>query len=211
MVVASAGLVANPAPAATRRRTGRPSRNPRTRCGTRSGRTGRRSARPAHRPPPASRQALPWPARPPRDASQSTHLPMVTRWPPASAHQDPVIYGWSTNGTRVRKTVESTQHRPTILNDESTGQGDLPLTAHRAKPPPDRFPKPCVAGSSPLGAPQGRWSGPGAGAGSGPPVASGQRSVSTSGVQAVGDRVQFVGEQVAVAVQGHLRRGVTQH
>src|SRR4051812_27202230 len=63
----------------------------------RSGRTGRRSDRSAHRRPPTTRQALPWPARPPRDRPMSTHLTMVTRWPPHPANQDQGIYGWSTN------------------------------------------------------------------------------------------------------------------
>src|SRR4051812_15371960 len=40
---------------------------------------------------------LPWPARPPRDCPMSTHLTMVTRWPPSSADQDQAIYGWSTS------------------------------------------------------------------------------------------------------------------
>jgi hypothetical protein len=29
----------------------------------------------------------------------STHLTMVTRWPPSSANQDQAIYGWSTKPT----------------------------------------------------------------------------------------------------------------
>src|SRR3954452_1876586 len=70
-------------------------------AGTRSGRIGRRSD-PAARPRlPTSQQALPWPARPPRDPPMSSHLTMVTRWPPSSADQDQAIYGWSTSSASL--------------------------------------------------------------------------------------------------------------
>src|SRR3954470_24201521 len=47
------------------------------------------ACRPASRPYPGP--------RPPRDRPMSSHLTMVTRWPPSSADQDQAIYGWSTN------------------------------------------------------------------------------------------------------------------
>src|SRR3954470_3329318 len=81
--------------------------------------------------PRRSSPAWSWPARPPRDCPMSTHLTMVTRWPPSSADQDQAIYGWSI------RWPDRTLHRPQDGSVGCHGQHDQ-LKVRGIEPGPDR-------------------------------------------------------------------------